>query len=744
MRCIFKLNNKGSSLLMVIVCMGFISILCLTMLSLTTANVESKRINLSSKSNFYSAEQFLDEIYIKLSQDIMESLKKAYKDTLASSIENVGGENYMMKTNEKLTKECKKLLFEHVKTKYQTNTADILRAYVITPLGLGDNLDVKVNSFIVDSEVEPTKITFKNVELKLVHEGFENTIITDIVIKLPDVNFNLGRDNNKKDFPLVANGISLASSSDAVIKGNIYVENNGIVLENTSSKLTINNHTGFPNNVVVNGDIKVSKSNSLYIKALDSFQNLNIFCNNIKTENGSGSGISTIDINATTIVADDLELNAGNSSKAESGTDNNVKISGSYLGYSYNHNADGIEGEGTNYIDSSSSSIIVNSPNANLDLSGLSDLYLAGVAYIDIPNTEGIITGESIAIKSNQNVYLIPAKDLLVNNLSVSSNPFKTEETIEDSDLKVSDDFINKIEDNVCIGLERFDDIIELKSFNVANFFVEDQTYCYLKFKNTYAATRFIKYMDVEENIAQEGNKRYKGANIILPTNNLYTGGFVSNVTYTPSSSTINAFIPDGSSLIDDAFKLNIENEYKAKFNNAINISEFYDLNKINEINDDLLIAINASGTSVIYLGSTGGEIPEFNNITKFIYISKSDLNSDNELWNKLRQNLKNEFNGIIISKGNVDLDFGLNKKMNGMIYTSKILKIIGYTTINNDYNSVKDLLSTYGNIEYRNTSLNRDKIVYLLKNYNITPEGLTLEEHSYKDFIYYENWHKK
>ena len=61
-----KLNNKGASLITVIITIGFIAILAGTIMMTSLVNFKMKRVNVYAKDTFYSAEQVLDEINVGL------------------------------------------------------------------------------------------------------------------------------------------------------------------------------------------------------------------------------------------------------------------------------------------------------------------------------------------------------------------------------------------------------------------------------------------------------------------------------------------------------------------------------------------------------------------------------------------------------------------------------------------------------------------------------------------------------
>ena len=104
---------------------------------------------------------------------------------------------------------------------------------------------------------------------------------------------------------------------------------------------------------------------------------------------------TTIDIDGTCIVRDDLTLN---------GSYSNVTVKGAYVGYTATQSSLG-------------SSIIINGTGSTLDLSRVNSLILAGRAHVSVDDSKAgttkvtdIMTGESVGIKSNQKAYLLPGR----------------------------------------------------------------------------------------------------------------------------------------------------------------------------------------------------------------------------------------------------------------------------------------------------------------------------------------------
>jgi hypothetical protein len=82
----FKKSNKGSTLILIIICIAFVSILGTLLLSLTISNLQMKSIDHKSKSNFYNAESALDEIKAGLGEKTAYALETAYKKIMEQFI----------------------------------------------------------------------------------------------------------------------------------------------------------------------------------------------------------------------------------------------------------------------------------------------------------------------------------------------------------------------------------------------------------------------------------------------------------------------------------------------------------------------------------------------------------------------------------------------------------------------------------------------------------------------------------
>ena len=71
-------QNKGFSLITVIIAVSFIGILGLLVLYMALSNFQMKIIDLKGKDSFYTAERAIEEIRVGLQEDVGNSMSEAY------------------------------------------------------------------------------------------------------------------------------------------------------------------------------------------------------------------------------------------------------------------------------------------------------------------------------------------------------------------------------------------------------------------------------------------------------------------------------------------------------------------------------------------------------------------------------------------------------------------------------------------------------------------------------------------
>lgn len=410
-----ELNNKGASLITVIITIGFIAILAGTVMMTSLVNFKMKRVNVYAKDTFYSAEQVLDEINIGLQRYISDSLSVAYMDVMQNysqySVEkkrNVMQTKYYEKMWEKLEvgasahqKYDVAVLEGFLKdtTKWQGNDTTgyggIVRAYETDVHG-NQNLSMQGDMITYDTGIvlKDLRVYYKD------SKGFVSVIETDIRLTYPELDFAA-----TTALPDIASHVIIAdegmvvegsSADELALEGNFYADS--VVCEGTSAVGS--------KSIVHSGDGRVVIKHDLDLKNA-SFSNEeegSLWVEDIEIK---GANVTLL---GETFVADDLNVNGDGSM---------ITLGGIYNGFGNSlQNPD------------KSSAILVNGSNSTLDLSGIEKITLAGHAYVGtkrevaegaLQASENVYTGESIAVKSNQLMYLIPPECIGVDSVTGES-----------------------------------------------------------------------------------------------------------------------------------------------------------------------------------------------------------------------------------------------------------------------------------------------------------------------------------
>ena len=323
---------------------------------------------------------------------------------------------------------------------------------------------------------EAYRVVITNVQVSVEDTAhYRSTISTDIVITPPSVDF-LGTNADVSDYGLIANeGLYIdAESGDVTVTGNVYAGVHATAItQDADYKERTDEYSRTPvygginikngkatfdgNYIVSKGDINLSgddpqiKVNSPRAEGADT--NLaNLWFTSLRTitnrTTDSGAQIDesndpetkpTIDINANVFALNDLALNADNSS---------AKIKGNYYGY----NEGGLPyilGQKEGRYDGQNSAIIINGSNAYLDMKDINNFVLMGKAYIDFTSDTGtdadamvdssltqvVPTAEGVALKTNQQLYLVPP-DFIDGPNPVQGGTGKFTISISDTDLK--------------------------------------------------------------------------------------------------------------------------------------------------------------------------------------------------------------------------------------------------------------------------------------------------------------------
>lgn len=508
-----KLNNKGSTLIMVLILVTFVTLLSVVVTTTAMTNYKMKNINKQSTKTFYTAEDAVDEIYAALGKESMECFNEAYTDEISSIVIEGGGSTVAdnLVHNRKFRYAyAKKLLdafgiaaitddstyemfYDNSEPDVMKKFTDLLNTYIedITGLKIKSVSNIKVSSdeksnnpLDVSGILKNYKITFKNciVEYKT-DKNFQSYITFDGEIGMPDMVLNfVGLDTTGltefTKYALIGNTGIEQDSGTGTINGSAYAgKAHGLKIPEGTA--IVANGTASGSMLVCAGDVTLQgtdKSNADNYSALNISPNTELWTENIMV----AGNFSRLTVNGAAYVNDDLQIDGSNT---------DVSLGGEYYGYGYastnsnKHNAN--------------SAILLNGRNVNLDMSDISILVIAGRAYIDYTNrmlasmfegtgidgtvTPPFNTGDSVGYVGAQEIYLVPTI-FLDDDTTFYSNPCG----VADKDKAAA--IINtKMNNQTFFGYDCLDAAAPYKTVEM-----DGKVYFYLNFKDAAAAKEYV------------------------------------------------------------------------------------------------------------------------------------------------------------------------------------------------------------------------------------------------------------
>ncbi len=401
-----KMNNKGSALIIVIIIMTFVGVLATVVLSMTSINAQTKRVDSDSKENFYDAETALDEITLGVENVLAQATNKAYSEifTQFTTLSNTERNARFQQVIRDEVSASLKFNETHRDADGKMPIVHLLQAFVT-------NSDAEVVSVASCSEIGDY-LKINGLKVEYIDGEYSNTIITDIRINTPvaDLSANIPSTSTLsfEKYGLVCENQLMVDNKSLIVEGDVYAGKDGITVHGASSSASF-----VSDNIITKGDIIVSntfgstEAANLSTATATRTSKTNIWAKNIIVRNNSITNSvllqskTNTDIsfaNASVKVKDDLELYSPASK---------VIMSGDYFGFGYSQD-----------VEDQSSAIIVNGRGSYLDVKSLSSLQLAGRSFLLRPTKfedgeqkySGIAMGESLTLRGNQIAYLVPGK----------------------------------------------------------------------------------------------------------------------------------------------------------------------------------------------------------------------------------------------------------------------------------------------------------------------------------------------
>lgn len=461
------IGDKGSTLITVIVAIAFVTILTTIILGSSLMNFRMKAIDRRTKDDFYYAEKALNDIYTGIGQETALVAGQEYDNAFKNVGTVVGGVDYSM--SEEAEKVFKKKFIEKAAAQIKASDLDgmktLFQSYIVPVTGItctvdkiggisyelynGSTTDISGHTVTISTA---ERIRIKDVQVKSKDtRDFVAVISTDIIIETPTMDF-LSASVDVTDYSIIANK-GLYINGNATINGNVYaglhakddpqvtalIDDDDYGTEKLYGGININGKASGGSDVKINGNYITSKGDinlsgtmpkltvgNAAVAGVSDANLPNVYFDTIRTVDGAtlDKTEDVLNLNANIYALNDLELNADNSK---------VTITGNYYGYNDKTLPNPSKKEpgkmsfsfDTGHDDADSSAIIINGSHSTLDMSKIRSLVLMGRAYVDFAKgadsgqsiggsevSNVAATAEAVALKTNQQLYLVPT-DLL-------------------------------------------------------------------------------------------------------------------------------------------------------------------------------------------------------------------------------------------------------------------------------------------------------------------------------------------
>ncbi len=461
-------NNDGATLIMAIVAIAFIGVLAGVIISATGAAYRMRIMNENSKKSFYSAESVVEEIYAGVGRACYESLSDAYVSTAGSMYmyDISKGTTYKIK-NDALNAAMRSQYIVGMQEKIlgtEGEAADNAAAFLTSYINNQSNARI-VNIGSVSSTDEG--VFFDDVLIEYRSSGksqYFSTVQIDLNVEYPDIYIDfmyINEDwNEYLNYCLIAMGdISVNGGVGLSMAGGVFAGEDFNIAASSSVSLENAVIVGkIPSRIVAGGMIDLGRRATFTVNSAD------VWCDNLNIgKDADNADIIYTSSDSHTYVADDLTLD-GEKSK--------VILMGYYTGFG-----------ASNDLVSASSAIVINGMKCTLDMSGIRELTLAGKGYINLvneddPTSEWYQTGDSLALKGNQQIYLVPGGYVKSAESGASAtNPTSTPDKVT---VDLSNFFAYRL------GL-----LDETQPYVAKK--VAAKTYYYLNFKSTSAQNNYVR-----------------------------------------------------------------------------------------------------------------------------------------------------------------------------------------------------------------------------------------------------------
>ncbi len=450
-----KLNNEGSTIVLVILALAFVGMLIAMLVYMVYYNYLMKSTDRAAKDNFYTAETALNEIQAGIARDVSDVLQESYSTVMKEHYEDTATNQqaifetlYRDALNDKL--EIMNVYVDAANPNEMKYSVDHLLSYLQEPYASNTTIEGTgtvnvggVNVTYGDAYLNEGVLILADVKLSYKNsDGYVSIIETDIAIETPELTFNSIQDVPQiENYSLVAadklttgvgkNNTILAPAA-VTIDGNVFGGDDGIYVNGDGYMKFVRNEDDSDTVVYTLTAASVNAMNGYRrgtnppaSQSIDVSDAYSLWTEDIYVES------AYMNLQSSCFVRDDLTTD---------GLYPRVTLGGGYSGYG---NAD-VSAE-------NSSAILINGAHTTLDFAGLESLWLAGSAHVggmhynaneleddyieedleeyyervDEEIAEGtrdedeverndentdVLMGQSLGVKSDQLMYMVPVE----------------------------------------------------------------------------------------------------------------------------------------------------------------------------------------------------------------------------------------------------------------------------------------------------------------------------------------------
>lgn len=218
--CMKKMNNKGSSLVIVIIVISFVCILGTLLLYLSVMNYQMKSNDYKTRVSFYGSEEPLEELRVQLAADMSAACEKAYIDVMVQYSSLVTSDMRSSKYNELVLEELESIWNGRTgggggatadwvvginAALYNNSDYHVMSGNTTTmPCAVGSSCTCPYHIIVLDMGTEDRLVlddvkgqaVLNDIKVFYTENEFTSVVTTDFCMVLPEYNWNMQQNIN--------------------------------------------------------------------------------------------------------------------------------------------------------------------------------------------------------------------------------------------------------------------------------------------------------------------------------------------------------------------------------------------------------------------------------------------------------------------------------------------------------------------------------------------------------------------